>query len=135
MPLEDGMHPWIETKEYRDVAQEGQGITTYGNYKFQRVLAHALKTQRGNVTPADLAFIELVMVATLSGKSLAMFPEPEKAYRKFLVFAKAHLGRHHAVAPAGSKPRSLFIGTRCARMSRFESCVVFLSCKMLYADP
>lgn len=114
IPLQDGLHPMLESRAYRDFPDPANGNVKvlFANPKFARLLSHAFKSKRNVLSPADLAFVELVLVATLSGKTLGSFPDAEGAYRRFLLFAKQHLGRHHAVVPEGAKPRSFFIGRR-----------------------
>ena len=115
----DGVHPLVTSFGYRDATalEEPHDVVTYGNPKLQLVVQHTFKSKRGVVTPADFAFMQLVIVATLSGKSLASFPDSEGTYRAFLLFAKAHLGRHVAVVPATEKKRSFVLGKRYALLS------------------
>lgn len=111
----NGLHPLVESFGYRDAVPEAGGEpVVYGNPKFQLAVQHTFKSKRGMVAPADIAFMQLVLVATLSGKTLSTFPDAEGTYRAFLLFAKEHLGRHAAVVPATERKRSFVLGKRYA---------------------
>lgn len=121
---------------YRDApsVEAPHNQVTYGNHKFHLVVSHTFKSKRGLVAPADLAFMQLVLVATLSGKTLSSFPDAEGTYRAFLLFAKEHLGRHVAVVAATDKKRSFVLGKRCVFVAlcflcklEFELACVFLT--------
>ena len=107
MPKTDGVHPLIAGFGYRDA----NGVV-FGNPKFHKVLSHVLKSKRHAYAPADLAFVQVVITATLGGQTLGTLADVEGAHRRFLLFAKERLGRHAAVVPDGEKERTFFLGRK-----------------------
>ena len=112
-------HPWVEHHDFRMERDPANAMTLapYGNAKFQTILAHVFKSKRGVLTPADVAFAEVCVAATLSHQTLMTFDDAEGYCRQALLFAKDHLGRHSAILPPGSRPVSFSMGARYCCLS------------------
>ena len=98
------------------VAIVGDESKPYSNPKFHRVCAHAMRSKRMHLTPADVAFIEVCVFANMQRMTLSGLDNLEGQYRAALRTAKANLGRHVAAGvPTGTKPSVLVIGTGYVR--------------------
>lgn len=115
---EDNVHPALSKATYRtapDPTKQGE-MTPYGNPKFQQLVHHVFRSKRGVLTPADLAFVEVALAASLCHCTLAAFSNAVHFYRKALVFAKENMGRHFAIQEPGLRPLAITIGARYVRV-------------------
>ena len=112
--LEDGKPAILKNNMYRAARNPDGTLAPFGNGKFLQLVLHTLKSKRGYVTPADVAFVDLVAHTTLNGHTLKDVDDVEEAFRGHLTMAKASLGKHTAVfvgEGAPKRPWSIVIGS------------------------
>ena len=105
---QQGNLPILANEAYRAV-----GGFPFANPKFLKVATNAFKAKRGYLTPADVAFVDLCVGATLRATNLKAMDSAEETYRASLTLTKAHLGKHVALGelPEGKRPPFIVIGS------------------------
>ena len=97
------MDELLEAKKYRT---GGLADSPYGSWPYHALIKAVFKDKNMTVTPQDVAFVNLCLVAALQGKTLAGSVSVEADYSALLREAKKHVGEH--VAP-GRVPSTLII--------------------------
>ncbi len=111
MDATTGIPVILEHAAYRTGEDVDQQRTPYSNVAFISTVLQAFKAKQGYVTPADIAFVEVVIAATMREENLKTMQGVEKLYRDCLVYAKNHMGTFNVANPiAGKRPISIHIG-------------------------